>query len=248
MFRRTLTLALTLSVLAFGCSKHKVEIGREHPELEIQKCEKLAKKKRTQEAIDCFEIFKSRFADTAYGAQAELAIADNYFAQKEYLIAADSYQSFLKVNPTHPKADYAAYRTGLSYLKEAPRPIDRDQQYLNQAVSHFEFTLRNFPNSPYLETAKKDLAGAQTRLARRIFYIGRFYYRTGEYLAAIPRFEELDDDYPEAPTHIKSLYYLTLSHLKLGHSVEAALALSKMETIYPDNAWTKKAAKKVKKK
>ena len=41
------------------------------------------------------------------GIEAELYIGDNYF-RREYF-AADSYQSFIKLHPTHPKTDYAYY-------------------------------------------------------------------------------------------------------------------------------------------
>ena len=248
MFRKVFCAILGLCCAAAmtSCAKKKLEIGREDPEKEIQKCLELSRKKHYEEAVDCLEIFKSRFADTELGHEAELKIADNYFQQKEYLIAADTYQAFLKLNPFHRQADYASYRTGVAYLKEAPKPIDRDQQYLEQAAGHLEYTIRNYPDSTYLEPAKEELKKAKERMARRYFYIGRFYYRTGEYLAAIPRFEQIEEELPETHIRLKALYYRTLSHLKLGQKAEAQGAFALLQANYPEDKLTRKASKKLK--
>ena len=223
MFRKVFCAILGLCCAAAmtSCAKKKLEIGREDPEKEIQKCLELSRKKHYEEAVDCLEIFKSRFAD-------------------------DTYQAFLKLTPFHRQADYASYRTGVAYLKEAPKPIDRDQQYLEQAAGHLEYTIRNYPDSTYLEPAKEELKKAKERMARRYFYIGRFYYRTGEYLAAIPRFEQIEEELPETHIRLKALYYRTLSHLKLGQKAEAQGAFALLQANYPEDKLTRKASKKLK--
>src|SRR3989338_2553457 len=239
-------LAILFLLFFAACGKKEFNIGRENPEQEIQKCIKLSDKKKYEESIECLEIFKSRFAETSYGQEAELRIADNYFKQKEYLLAADTYQMFLKLYPIHSKADYASFRTGLSYLKEAPKAIDRDQTYLKSAIEHLEYAVRNFPKSQYADETKLSLKQAKERVAKREFYVGRFYYRTGEYLAAITRFQRIDEKYSGTPVHAKSLYYWYRSDLKLNNKEEASRVLTKLQLNYPDDKLTRKAAKKVK--
>src|SRR3989338_10546186 len=154
---------LFLLFLLLSCGKDELEIGRENPELEIQKCIELSNKKDYEKAVECLEIFKSRFPQTPQGQEAELRIADPYFNKKDYLIAAETYQGFIRFHPFHAQVDYATYRTGLSYLKELPKAIDRDQQYLEQAIDLFEKVIVNFPESAYQKPAAHDLADAKRR-------------------------------------------------------------------------------------
>lgn len=229
-----------------GCAKEKWEIGKDEPQIEIQKCLKLSEKKDFEEAIECLEIFKSRFPQSAVSAEAELAIGDNYFNKKEYLLAADAYLMFAKMHPTHPKSDYAYYRLGLSYLKETPKPIDRDQQYLEKAIYYLRLAVQSFPSSSYHAAAVESLKDARNRVAKRNYYIGRFYYRTGEYFAAIPRFLDIVNDYPETDVVPISLYKLVVATGKLKNTNDAKLFFSKLEMEHPQNKWTKKAEGKLK--
>lgn len=235
--------ALGLSLFLIGCAKDQYKIGREDPELEIQKCATLSKKKHYEEAVECLEIFKSRFPQTTQGQEASLRIADTYFLQRQYLLAAESYQGFVEMNPLHPKADYALYRAGLSYLQEAPKALDRDQKYLIEAKETLQKGLRISYQGPYQELIIQALQSIEQRLAKRIFYIGRFYYRTGEYRSATGRFQELLEKYSNSPLAPQALYYLVRSQLALGEQENARVALQDLVQHFPENAWTKRAQK-----
>ena len=236
----TFLLALFIGTLFFpSCAKKPVLIGRENPEVEIEKCTKLSKKKRFKEAVECLEVFKSHFPKSEWGVEAELYIGDNYFRHKEYLLAADSYQSFIKLHPTHPKVDYAYYKTGLSYLKQTPKAIDRDQEYLAAAITNFDIVKRNFRDSVYTNVNNEQLAEAKLREAKREFYIGRFYYKTGEYLAAIPRFKNVYKDYKDSGLADKALYFVILSDLKLKKLDDAKEAFSALSVDFPNSKYVK---------
>ncbi len=235
---------LWVAVGGISCAKDKLNIGHENPELEIQKCIELSNKKNYEKAVECLEIFKSRFPGTPAGQEAELRIADNYFNKKDYLIAADTYQTFIRFHPSHPRLDYAQYRTGISYLKSLPKAIDRDQQNMDEAIDHLEYTIRNFPQSTYLEPAQKALSEAKNRRDRRSFYIGHFYYRTGEYKAAAGRFKEIIEKNDETGLNAEAFYYLVLSYLKLNDTGAAEPVLAQLVARYPESQWRKKAEKK----
>lgn len=230
-----------VALLLAACAKEKLTIGRENPEVEIQKCVQLSEKKRYADAVECLEIFKSRFPHTREGQEAGLRIADTYFVQKQYLLAAQSYETFVQLHPLHPQAAYALYRAGVSYFKEAPKAIDRDQEYLFKAKETLQKAMRLAYQTPYLELIENALRTIDARLAERLFYIGRFYYRTGEYLSSIPRFEEMIEKYPGSEQVPKALYYLVRSHLELSRPDSARLALQQMVEHFPQDDWTRKA-------
>lgn len=248
MNRRSLWIffVLGLIITASGCAKNEWSInGKGEPQIEIQKCIKLSEDKNYEEAVECLEIFKSKFPRTKYSLEAELYIADNQFDQKEYLLAADTYNTYVRMHPTGPKLDYAYYRTGLSYLKETPKAYDRDQQYLDDAVKYLRASVAAFPDSPYKDAAVESLKEARLRMAKRIYYIGRFYYRFGEYKAAIPRFVDLINDYPETDLVPITFYKLIVAAAKLNEIDEAKLYYTKMSMDFPNDKWTKKAEKKL---
>jgi outer membrane protein assembly factor BamD len=237
----------TLSVFA-GCAKEDVVIGNKGPDVEIQKCIRLSQKKHYEDAIQCLEMFRARYPQSREGIEAELMIGDAYFDKKEYLLAAESYAAFIKLHPFHPKLDYAYYRRGLSLFKESPKAIDRDQQYLGEAISNLSSVVRGFPNSTYRTDALKYYREARLRVAKRHLYIGRFYYRTKEYKACIPRLMIVATQYEDTGLAPKALYYATSAHLGLKEFDGARNSYSMMATQYPDDKWTKKAESKMKRK
>jgi len=236
---------LALAALLSACGKEQIDIGKGDPDNEIKQCLRLSARGKHEDAIQCLEIYKARYPQSSYGQEAELLIGDSYFARKDYLLAAESYAAFIRLYPMHPKADYAHYRIGLCYFKESPKAIDRDQEYLEEAIIHLKAVIRRYPGSQYREAAIKTLREARTRVARRQYYIGRFYYRTGEYIAAIPRFLEVAQYYPDSGLADKALYMVVQSNLSLGRVEPARAAFSELSVNYPASPYTRKAERKM---
>ncbi len=228
-----------------GCAKEHYRIGQGEPEKEIQQCIRLGAKGKYEDAIQCLEMFKARYPQTKLGQEAELQIGDAYFAKKDYLLAAESYAAFLKLHPYSGKADYAHYRIGVSYFKESPKAIDRDQSYLDDAIDHLRIVVRRYPRSAYRGLAKATLEVARRRLAKRNYYIGRFYYRTGEYIAAIPRFIEVAERYPDSGIADKALYMAVKANLKLDRLEGAKEAFSILSLAFPKSPYVPKAERKL---
>ncbi|MBI4365717.1 MAG: outer membrane protein assembly factor BamD [Deltaproteobacteria bacterium] len=238
---RFLCLAMVCLPLAAGCATEKFQIGRGVPEQEIEKCMALSAKKHFEEAIQCLEIFKSRFPGSAEGQEAELRIADNHYQRKEYLLAAETYEAFIKLHPSHPKVDYALYRVGLSHVQAGPKAIDRDQGYLQDALAAVETMLAEFPQSPFAEAARQQRTAIRGRIGRRHFYVGNFYFRTGEYRAAIPRFMEVLQAYPEVGRAEEAAGKVVAAAARIGLLEEAKTVYAKMIEAFPRSPWTKRA-------
>jgi len=238
-------LIFTSSLLIVGCAKEEIVIGNKGPNVEIQKCMRLSQKKKYEDAVQCLEMFKARYPQSREGIEAELMIGDTYFDQKEYLLAAESYAAFIKLHPLHHKLDYAYYKRGVSLFKESPKAIDRDQQYLDEAIRNLEVVIRSFPNSTYRPLAIKYYREARLRVAKRQFYIGRFYYKTKEYKSCLSRLKIVSTQYEETGLAPHSLYLMTVANLKLKDLDGARESYSMLATKYPDDKWTKKAENKM---
>lgn len=219
--------------------------GRENAEQAFAKCVQLSTKKKFQESIDCLEIFKTRFPNTDYALQAELKVGDAYFLKKEYLLAAETYQFFTKLHPDSDKLDYAFYRIGMSYLKATSPKIDRDQEHLPKAIDSFAIVLSQFPSSTYYKQAKFYHDQARRMVAKRVMYIGDFYYQWGEYRAAAPRYEEVFKVYGGLGLDQKALYYAALCYHKLGKDDMAVQYAEILKAKFPTGKYTKKAVKNI---
>ena len=246
MKSRIFIACLVLSSLALlSCGKQKLSVGRGDPTGEFNECMRLSTKGNFEDSIQCFEMFKARYPQTAEGQEAELKIGDAQYQKKEYLLAAESYMAFLRLYPTHPKADYAHYRAGVSYFRESPKQIDRDQGYLAEAIEQLRTVLRRYPMSSYTDLSRATLQLAIQRIAKRQFYIGKFYYHSGEYIAAIPRFREVADNYPESGLADLSLLRIVEANIELGQLADAKVAFSDLSTKYPSSKYTKQAESKL---
>jgi len=208
---------------------------------ELERCLKLSTKKKHTKAVECLEVFKSRYPSAASSADADLLIAENYFLNKEYLVAAESFRAFLERYPNHPKSDYAYLRSGLSYLHETPKSIDRDLNYLDTATRNLEMVVRYYPNSPHYPMALREYQKARAKQAAKHFYVGKFYYRYGEYLASIPRFVDIVRNYEGLGFDEKSFYYLVTALAKTGQPDKAREVITVFESRHPQSAFLKKA-------
>ncbi len=217
--------------------------GRENDQQALAKCVQLSTHKKFQEAIDCLEIFKSRFPESPYTKDAEIRIADSYYRKKEYLLAAETYQLFTKLHPTSDKLDYVYYRMGLCYLHETPKQIDRDQEHLPEAIDSLGIVVQQFPDSPYAKAARFRYNEARKRIAKRDFYVGYFYYNWGEYKAAIPRFQEIYQKYENLGLDEKALYYTVAAYKKLGKIEDAKLVFELLKAKFPNSSKTKEIQK-----
>lgn len=226
-----------------SCGKDKIApvSGKD---AELNRCLKFSAKKQYKEAVDCLEVYKSRYQGDG-AAEADLYIGDNYFRQKEYLLAAETYQQFLKDNPYHPKQDYGYFKSGMSYYLDAPKAIDRDLGHLDLAAKNLALVGQYFPDSTYANDAATFYQKALSKLAAKEFYVARFYFKYGEYLASIPRFDKILREYPGVGYDEKCFYYLITASIKTKQAELARQAFLVFEQRYPQSSLVKDIRQKL---
>lgn len=230
-------------IFEISCANKPFLTKTKNSEEAFQECKNLSKEKDYDRANECFEVLKSRFAGSNSAYEADLEIADNDFRKGDYLVASESYLGFAKLHPNHEKIGYAYYRIGLSYLRYSPKAIDRDQQYLESSIHYFDSAISLGGETRGLALEK--LKEARTKIAKRHFYIGNFYHRTGEYRSAIPRFQEIVTNYTGLGLDEKSLYLLGDSYLKVSEKEKALEILGVFEKHFPESHYHHKLAKNI---
>ena len=200
-------------------------------------CNQLYEKGNYDKATKCYEMFRTRFGGSGYSADAELKMADIFFEKKEYLLAAESYRAFAKLHPSHRKLSYVYYRAGLAYLKESPKAVSRDQQYLDDSIGYLEIGLRYFPDSPYEAETRVAYQEARRRLGARDLYVGKFYYKRKEYRSALARFAEVADEYPDLGLDEEALYLLAKSYIELAERQKAFEVTAILKRRHPESKY-----------
>jgi outer membrane protein assembly factor BamD len=161
------------------------------------------------------------------------------------VLAAESYSLFTRLHPNSEKLDYAYYRSGLAYEKQLPKSIDRDLSMMNNAQENFAMVYRRFPESPYAEMAKAKYDEIRARGAKKDMYVGKFYFKRGQYRAAIPRFLEILQEFPGLGYDEEALERTAIAFHRLGDKEKAQGAAQLMQEKFPNSKKTQKVLKKV---
>lgn len=146
------------------------------------------------DAIPLFMQVVDDYPDTRFAIESQLGIADCYFSQGNYGDAIYHYREFEKQHPKHAAIARVRYNLAESYHEES-LAYDLDQADTEGAYSYYLKAAEG--DSPYRLQAIEKAQGEALKLGERIFYIGRFYERNGEALAAIERYRELIAMFPD---------------------------------------------------
>ena len=179
-----------------------------------------------EDAITAYESLLSTYPLTPYTVEAELKIADSYFKLKEYPEAVEEYLNFLKLHPAHAEIPFVMERIGESYYHQAPKTADRDLSHLEKAYDVFQELSIQYGATPPGAVAKKRILEIGERLANRAKYIGDFYFRRKKFLAAVGRYSEVVQLWPETTVTEAVHYRLVECYQKVG-DIESLRATAK---------------------
>ena len=166
-------------------------------------------------AISKLGEFKSRFPYSQYATDAELLIANAQFQLSRYPEAVVSYEQFVKLHPKHPQSDFAMFRIGESYWKDAPEEVNREQEFTAKAIDEWHKLLATHPESKYSNEARNLILAGRKRLAEHAIFISDFYCRKKIYHSCAFRFLQVDKDFPEFPAIRKSALLAAATALEL---------------------------------
>ena len=191
-------------------------------------------------AAALFDEVERQHPYSPWARRAQLMSAFSYYVAKDYSKSIESAQRFLQIHPGNKDAPYAYYLIALSYYEQIT-DVDRDQKITEQALTALQDVERRYPDSEYAADARAKIDLVNDHLAGKEMEIGRFYERSGSWLAAQIRFQNVVDNY-ETTSHIpEALFRLTETSLALGIPTEAQKYASVLGANYPGNVWYERA-------
>ncbi|NBC66861.1 MAG: outer membrane protein assembly factor BamD [Bacteroidetes bacterium] len=148
------------------------------------------------DAAKAFETVVSIGRGTDIGQEAQFLLAESYFNNRRYLIAASEYERFSTFYPRSEQRMMANFKEALSYYHLSPR-YKLDQSYTRQAIELFRLFNSRYPDSDLVEESSEKIAELRSKLARKKYEAAQFYIRTDRYKAGTVYHDQIIDQYPE---------------------------------------------------
>ncbi|OBX18464.1 transporter [Erythrobacter sp. QSSC1-22B] len=191
-------------------------------------------------AAALFDEVERQHPYSPWARRAQLMSAFSYYAGADYNKSIQSAQRFLTIHPGNKDAPYAYYLIALSYYEQIS-DVQRDQKITEQARTALTEVNRRFPQSEYAADARLKLDLVEDHLAGKEMEIGRYYQRSGRWIAAQMRFQNVVDTFQTTSHAPEALYRLTESSLALGIPEEAVKYAAVLGSNYPGNEWYDRA-------
>ncbi len=244
-------LALAAVLLASACAKKAPKVKYESQAEEDYTLGVAELEDRNwPDAQRMLERVRTKYPYSKYGTLAELRLADLRYDQGKFVESADAYSTFVKIHPSSPDVDYAAYRAALSRWNEAPSefflfpPVhERDLDQVAKAANGLAQFVEKYPTSKYAPDAREKLAKANGILAERDWYAFEFYKKRERWQGAAFRLEAMIKNYPGTPREPDALLELADVYVKLSERFKAQQALQQLIVKYPESKQRKSAEK-----
>jgi len=223
-----------------GCARNKAKTDTAYVARDVNTL--YAAAKRTMDrgdyemAAKLFDEVERQHPYSVWARRAQIMSAFNYYLGQKYTDAISSANRFLTIHPGNSEAPYAHYLVAMSYYQQIS-DVTRDQATTQQAADSFGELIRRYPDSRYAADARLKLDLINDHLAGKEMEIGRFYERSGNWLAASLRFRAVVDQYQTTSHAPEALERLVETYIALGTPAEAYKTAAVLGRNYPQNYW-----------
>jgi outer membrane protein assembly factor BamD len=195
-----------------------------------------------EQAAKLFDEVERQHPYSVWARRAQLMSAFNYYIAHKYNDAINSARRFVTIHPGNADAPYAQYLIAMSYYEQIP-DVQRDQSTTASAQEAFGELIRRYPDTRYAADARLKLDLITDHLAGKEMEVGRFYQRSGQWLAATYRFKEVVDKYQTSSHTPEALERLVECYLALGVPDEARKIAAVLGANYNGSYWYKQSLK-----
>ena len=148
-----------------------------------------------KDAVKAYTDLKDWYPFSRYAILAELKIADAHFHLEQYEQAVIAYEQFEKMHPRNEAVPYVINQIALCWFNRIDT-VDRDISPAKNALAQFKRLTEQFPDSEYAQKAPDLMNACIDKIAGHELYVAQFYMKTGQYQAAVKRFEHIVEFYP----------------------------------------------------
>ncbi len=210
----TLVIGLLALFSLSGCAWFSSKDTRPAHELAKDGMEEY-KKGNYKASIETFERLKDWYPFSKYAILAELKIGDAYYRKEEYEDAGFAYAEFINLHPRNEAVPYVMYQIGRCSFDQVDT-VDRDQDQARKALESFKKLVERYPEDSHAKKALPHINTCIKSLAGHDLYVGRFYFKSRYYKAALSRFRSVLTDYPDIGLQQKALQYISICEAQIA--------------------------------
>jgi outer membrane protein assembly factor BamD len=175
------------------------------------------------------------YSDSEFLPQAKYALAQSFY--REGTVAALSqaeaeFKDYITFFPLSDLADDAQMNVAMTHVLKMEKP-DRDPTQAQMAELELKNMIESYPDSQLLADAKVKLREVQEVLAEGIFGIGNQYFLRRSYPAAVKRYKEILEKFPDSRRVPESLFRLAESLYRNNNEGESAIYYARLVSDYP---------------
>ena len=193
-------------------------------------------------AAALFDEVERQHPYSPWARRAQLMSAFSYYVAKDYTKSVSAAQRFLSIHPGNRDAPYAYYLIALCYYEQIS-DTDRDQKITLQALQTLNELTRRYPGTRYAADARVKIDLVNDHLAGKEMQIGRYYEKSGKWLAASLRFRNVIETYQTTSHAPEALFRMVEANLALGVPEEALKYAAVLGANYPGSKWYEKGYK-----
>lgn len=232
---QTLVIACVL-LLAACSSTPEISTKEAPPETLYNRAMDLLMRGEGIEATHVFNEVERQHPYSIWASKAILMSSYTYYGMNRYPEALAGLDRFIRLHPGSRDYAYAFYLKALCYYEQIA-DVQRDQGTTRQAMEALQEVIRRFPRSKYARDAQLKYDLTQDQLAGQEMAIGRWYQRSGQYIAAINRFKTVIEKFQTTAHVPEALHRLTESYLALGIKDEAQKTAAVLGHNFPGSEW-----------
>jgi outer membrane assembly lipoprotein YfiO len=196
--------ALVLMVTSLGCAGGLPSIPND-PEAILAKGDAQFQKEKYFQAQELFKGFLAKFPGHERSDYAQFRLAESYFEDGEYPLAAVEYRVLISDYGYSEYVDDAFFKEALCFFKQAPG-YRLDQTKSFEALSRFNQFLVTFPSSPLVAEAREYIARINETLAHKDLKNAKFYLRRRRREAARIYLDKVLKMYPDNDYWAEAMY------------------------------------------
>lgn len=139
------------------------------------------------------------YPDSEFLKEAKYALAESFYREgtsSNLTQAETEFKDFITFFPADPRAADAQMMIAMTHVRQLEKP-DRDNTQAVLAETELKRLIESYPDSQLLDEAKDKLRSVQELLADGVYKIANQYYVRHSYIAAISRYREVLDKYPD---------------------------------------------------
>jgi len=204
---------LLLLFILSACTSSNIIRPGDTIDVAFEKAKNLYDEEKYTDAANAFETVVSVGRGTDVGQEAQFLLAESYFKDRRFMLAAAEYERYALFYPNSSRREMVDFKQGKSYYFLSPR-YKLDQTNTRKAIEQFRLFNSRYPNSDLVTESGELITELRTKLAKKKFEAANFYMRTDRFQSAVLYYDLVIDDFPETEWAEKSLVEQIEAYIK----------------------------------